>query len=233
MANRNTVGFGLIAAGTLGATPSTGGQNKYKINSGYNTSLYLGMPVQYDTAGGAGTDPGYIISGQRAITNPTIGVFNGCFFTAATTLIPTFSAFYEGGTVPAAGPNAGDIDAFVIDNPFQQYNVQLDTRLAATAALAQAEMGSTFGLTVSANGAGSAASGSTISGQSNSQLTVGTGATGIQNQWRLLRSAEDPENEDLITAPQTNPALAAFSGMATVVVVANKSQWFGDGQVSA
>ena len=233
MANRNTVGFGLIAAGTLGATPSTGGQNKYKINSGYNTSLYLGMPVQYDTAGGAGTDPGYIISGQRAITNPTIGVFNGCFFTAATTLKPTFSAFYEGGTVPATGPNAGDIDAFVIDNPFQQYNVQLDTRLAATAALAQAEMGSTFGLTVSANGAGSAASGSTISGQSNSQLTVGTGATGIQNQWRLLRVAEDPENEDLITAPQTNPALANFSGQATVVVVANKSQWFTTGSVGA
>ena len=80
---------------------------------------------------------------------------------------------------------------------------------------------------------GSAASGSTLSGQSNSQLTVGTGSTGIANQWRLLRVAEDPENEDLITAPQTNPALANFSGMATVVVVANKSQWFGDGQVSA
>ena len=77
-------------------------------------------------------------------------------------------------TAPA---NSEDIDAFIIDNPFQQYNVQLDTRLAATAILAQAEMGSTFGLTVSANGAGSAGSGSTISGQSNSQLTVGTGAT--------------------------------------------------------
>jgi len=231
MANRNTVGFGLIAAGTLGATPSTGGQNKYKINSGYNTSLYLGMPVQYDTAGGAGTDPGYIISGQRAITNPTIGVFNGCFFTAATTLKPTFSAFYEGGTVPATGPNAGDIDAFVIDNPFQQYNVQLDTRLAATAALAQAEMGSTFGLTVRAAGT-TTVSGSTTSGQSNGQLTVGTG-NDINNQWRLLRVAEDPENEDLTTTAQTNPALAAFSGFASVVVVANKSQWFGTGTVGA
>ena len=64
--------------------------------------------------------------------------------------------------MPAAGPNAGDIDAFVIDNPFQQYNVQLDTRLAATAALAQAEMGSTFGLTVRAAGT-TAVSGSTTS----------------------------------------------------------------------
>ena len=230
MANRNTQGFGLIPAGTLGATPSTGGQNKYKIDSGYATSLYLGQPVQFDTAGGANTNPGYVISGQDAITRPTIGVFNGCFFTDANTLKPTFSSFFPRTTAPA---NAEDIDAFIIDNPFQQYNVQLDTRLAATAILAQAEMGSTFGLTVSALGAASAASGSTLSGQSNSQLTVGTGATGIQNQWRLLRSAEDPENEDLITAPQTNPALAAFSGLATVVVVANRSQWFGTGSVSA
>jgi hypothetical protein len=229
MANRNTVGFGLIPSGTLGATPSTGGQNKYKINSGYATSLYLGQPVQYDTAGGANTDPGYVISGQDAITRPTVGVFNGCFYTDANTNKPTFSSFFPRTTAPA---NAEDIDAFIIDNPFQQYNVQLSTRLAATAILAQAQMGKTLGLTVSALGAGSATSGSTISGQSNSQLTVG-GSTGVANQWRLLRSAEDPENEDLITLPQLNPALAAFSGLATVVVVANQSQWFGTGQVSA
>ena len=229
MANRNTQGFGLIPSGTLGATPSTGGQNKYKINSGYATSLYLGQPVQYDTAGGANTDPGYVISGQDAITRPTVGVFNGCFYTDANTNKPTFSSFFPRTTAPA---NAEDIDAFIIDNPFQQYNVQLSTRLAATAILAQAQMGKTLGLTVSALGAGSATSGSTISGQSNSQLTVG-GSTGVANQWRLLRSAEDPENEDLITLPQSNPALAAFSGLATVVVVANQSQWFGTGQVSA
>ena len=229
MANRNTVGFGLIPSGALGATPSTGGQNKYKIDSGYGSSIYLGQPVQYDTAGGANDNPGYVINGQDAITRPTIGVFNGCFFTAATTNKPTFSSFFARTTAPA---NSEDIDAFIIDNPFQQYNVQLSTRLAATAILAQAEMGKTLGLTVSANGAGSAASGSTISGQSNSQLTVG-GSNAVANQWRLLRSAEDPENEDLITLPQLNPALAGFSGLATVVVVANQSQWFGSGQVSA
>ena len=231
MANRNTNGFGLIAAGTLGSTPSTGGQDKYKIDSGYPTSLYLGMPVQIDCASGANVDAGYIISAQDAITVPTIGVFNGCFFTAATTLKPTFSAFYEGGTVPATGPNAGDIDAFVIDNPFQQYVVQLDARLAATGDLAQVQMGRTFGLTVRAEGT-TTASGSTISGQSNGQLTVATGHD-INNQWRLLRVAEDPENEDLTTAVQANPALAAFSGRASVVVVANKSQWFGTGTIGA
>ena len=229
MANRNTVGFGLIPSGALGGTAAAGGQNKYKIDSGYGSSIYLGQPVQYDTAGGANDNPGYIINGQDAITRPTIGVFNGCFYTDATTNKPTFSSYFPRTTAPA---NSEDVDAFIIDNPLQQYNVQLDTRLAATAALAQAEMGKTLGLTVSANGAASAASGSTLSGQSNSQLTVG-GSNAVANQWRMLRSAEDPENEDFITTPQLNPALAGFSGLATVVVVANRSQWFGTGSVSA
>ena len=230
MANRNTVGFGLIPSGALGGTAAAGGQNKYKIDSGYGSSIYLGQPVQYDTAGGANDNPGYIINGQDAITRSTIGVFNGCFYTDATTNKPTFSSYFPRTTAPA---NSEDVDAFIIDNPFQQYNVQLDTRLAATAALAQAEMGKTLGLTVSANGAASANSGSTLSGQSNSQLTVGTASNAVANQWRLLRVAEDPENEDLITTPQTNPALANFSGQASVVVVVNKSQWFGTGTVGA
>jgi hypothetical protein len=220
----------LIPSGTLGGTPSTGGQNKYKIDSGYGSSIYLGQPVQYDTAGGANDNPGYIINGQDAITRSTIGVFNGCFYTDATTNKPTFSSYFPRTTAPA---NSEDVDAFIIDNPFQQYNVQLSDRLGANADAAQAEMGKTLGLTVSANGAGSANSGSTISGQSNSQLTVGTASNAVANQWRLLRVAEDPENEDLITTPQTNAALANFSGYATVVVVANLSQWFGSGSVSA
>ena len=162
MANRNTAGFGLIAAGTLGATPSTGGQNKYKIDSGYPTSLYLGMPVQIDCASAANVDAGYLISAQDAITVPTIGVFNGAFYTDANTLKPTFASFFPGTTVPAANVNNGDIDAFVIDNPFQQYVVQLDARLAATGDLAQVQMGRTFGLTVRAEGTTTVA-GSTIS----------------------------------------------------------------------
>ena len=231
MANRNTQGFGLIPAGVLGATPSTGGQNKYKIDSGYGSSIYLGQPVQYDTAGGANDNPGYIINGQDAITRPTIGVFNGCFYTDANTLKPTFSSFYPGATPPAAGPNNGDTDAFVIDNPWQQYVAQLDARLGASGDAAQVNMGRTMGLTVRAEGT-TTVSGSTISGQSNGQLTVATVAD-IANQWRLLRVAEDPENEDLTTAAQTDPALANFSGFASVVVVVNKSQWFGTGTVGA
>ena len=46
MANRNTQGFGLIPAGTLGQTPATSGQGKYKIDAGYGTTIYQGGQVQ-------------------------------------------------------------------------------------------------------------------------------------------------------------------------------------------
>ena len=45
MANRNTQGFGLIPAGTLGQTPATSGQGKYKIDAGYGTTIYQGGAV--------------------------------------------------------------------------------------------------------------------------------------------------------------------------------------------
>ena len=45
MANRNTQGFGLIAAGALGSTPATSGQGKYKIDAGYATTIFHGGAV--------------------------------------------------------------------------------------------------------------------------------------------------------------------------------------------
>ena len=46
MANRNTQGFGLIAAGTLGSTPSTAGQGKYKGVIGVGGLLLAKVPVE-------------------------------------------------------------------------------------------------------------------------------------------------------------------------------------------
>ena len=201
MANRNTQGFGLITAGVMGQTPATSGQGKYKIDAGYATSLFQGSAVRLDNAGGANTNPGYIITAQAAITNHTIGVLNGVFFNAATTNKPTFQNFYTQVT-PA---NSEDITAFVIDNPFQQYVGSAD------AAVAQSNIGRTVGLTVTA-------AGSTSSGQSSSELTIGT-IHNINNQWRLLRVAEDPENEDITAAN------------ASYVVMINKSEYFGTGTV--
>ena len=45
MANRNTQGFGLVPAGTLGQTPATSGTGKYKIDAGYATTIFHGGAV--------------------------------------------------------------------------------------------------------------------------------------------------------------------------------------------
>mgnify|MGYP001182935222 CR=1 FL=1 len=174
MANKNSSGFGLIPTGTLGSTPSTQGQGKYYIEAAYGTSMFQGTSVRVVN--------GYVTTAQAAITNTTIGVLNGVFYNAATTLKPTWQNYYSDVT-PA---NSENTTAFVLDNPFQLYNVSAD------AAVPQADHLETYGLTVTA-------AGSTTSGQSSSELTYST-RHATANQWRLLRSAEDPENQDITAA---------------------------------
>ena len=181
MANRNTQGFGLVAAGTLGSTPATSGQGKYKIDAGYATTIFQN--------GAVASSAGYIIDGQTTDA-PVLGVLNGIFFNAATTLKPTFANHY----VQVTPANSEDIDAFVYDNPQQQYVVATD------ATVAQAGFLETYDMNASA--------GSTTTGKSSATLDIGDTSADAAS-WRLLRSAEDPENEDIG---------AAF---ASVVVVAN------------
>ena len=189
MANRNTAGFGLIPQGTIGSTPATGGQGKYYIDAGMTTDLFQGTAVK--------SSAGYIITAQAAITNTCIGVLNGIFYNAATTKKPTFANFYNQPITPA---NSEDVTAFVIDNPNQLFVGAMD------AAAAQAEYGKTYGLTVTA-------AGSDTSGQSSSTLTYAT-RHATNNQWRLVRTAEDPENNDMTAA------------YTSVVVAHNLNQYF-------
>ena len=180
MANRNTQGFGLVPAGTLGSTPATSGQGKYKIDAGYATTIFHG--------GAVASAAGYIVEGQGTDT-PILGVLNGIFYNAATTLKPTFANHY----VQVTPANSEDIDAFVFDNPQQQYVCGTDD------AVAQAGYLETYDFNASA--------GSTTTGASSATLNIGV--TGNDDKsWRLLRSAEDPENDEN----------AAFR---SVVVVAN------------
>jgi len=176
MANRNTGGFGLIAQGTVGSTPATQGQGKYYIDAAYDKSLYQGTVVQ--------SKVGYIKVGQNAITDSTIGILNGIFYNAATTLKPTWANHYAQPITPA---NSEDITAFVIDNPLQLFVASVD------AAVTQANYGKTYGLTTGDPG------GSTLSGQSSSEVIV-AGVSATANSWRLIRTAEDPENNDITAA---------------------------------
>ena len=181
MANRNTQGFGLIPAGTLGGSPSTQGLGKYKIDAGYATTIYNG--------GAVASSAGYIVEGQGTDT-AIIGTLNGVFYNAATTLKPTFANFYTQVT-PA---NSEDIDAFVYDNPQQQYVVATDAAVAQSSFLETYDMNTTAG--------------SDTTGKSSATLDIADTSADAAT-FRLLRVAEDPSNEDIT---------AAF---ASVVVVPN------------
>ena len=192
MANRNSAGFGFIAAGTLGNTPATSGLSEYFIDANTGGDTYNGEAVQVTA--------GYIVTAEDAATAETVGVLYGVFYNAATTLKPTFASWYDGAITPA---NSEDIKAYVNDNPFQLYNVATDAEVATTIVGAHAIYLDTFDINTG---------GSTTTGRSNTTLDIGdTHVT--NNTWRLIRSAEDPENSDLTAA------------YCTVVVIQNLNQY--------
>jgi len=192
MANRNSAGFGFIAAGTLGNTPATSGLSEYFIDANTGGDTFNGEAVQVTA--------GYIVTAEDAATAETVGVLYGIFYNAATTLKPTFASWYDGAITPA---NSEDIKAYVNDNPFQLYNVAIDDAVATTIVGAHAIYLDTFDVNTG---------GSTTTGRSNTTLDIGdTHAT--NDTWRLIRSAEDPENSDLTAA------------YCTVVVIQNLNEY--------
>jgi hypothetical protein len=183
MANRNAAGFGLIAAMAVGNRAAVQGQSKYEIDAGETNAIFNGEPVKVDINASTG---GYIVT--AAAGTATVGVLNGVFFTAATTLKPTFSNFYPAATTPA---NSEDVTAFVNDDPLQEYIIASDATLGSTLALRKSKVGLTYATT--------AAAGSTTTGKSSVQLGISTAAT-TAKALRVVRVAEDPENEDQTAA---------------------------------
>ena len=176
MANSNTAGFGLISAGTVGSTPSTQGQGKYYIEAADSDDLFQGCSVRMKD--------GYIVEASSTATFATIGVFNGIFYNAATTLKPTWANWYNQPITPA---NSENITCFVIDNPFQLFVG------SASAAVTQANHGRTVSF------AAAVPTGSETSGQCSNTLDI-SGINDTTKQWRIIRSAEDPENNDITAA---------------------------------
>jgi len=172
MANSNTKGFGLISVGTVGSTPATQGQGKYYIDAGDTDDLFQGCSVRMKD--------GYIVEASSTATFATIGVLNGIFYNASTTLKPTWANWYNQPITPA---NSEDITAFVIDNPFQLFMG------STSAAVTQANVGRTVSF------AAAVPTGSEISGQCTNTMNIG-GINDTTQQWRIIRNSEDPENSD-------------------------------------
>ena len=107
------------------------------------------------------------------------GVFNGCFYIDPTSGKPTWKNYYPG----AVNITTGTIAAYCYDNPQQLYEVQ------TAGTLTQASVGNL----VDTN---TYAAGSTLSGESNEEISGSVVSSGATGQWRILRLSEDPSNSD-------------------------------------
>jgi len=197
MANRSTTGFGLKAAMRLGNTASIQGQSKYAIKTALGVGIFKGNPASIQTAGDTGfiqdsgfstTDDGKDggIDFNTGNDSLLVGVHNGVFFIDNTTKKPTFANSVAASTAFGTNPNTGSTNgiAFVNDDPHQEYIVKTD------AACGQA----LFGLVGNMNDF----DGTGKDGASNTTFDTGTQAETAM--FRIVRSAEDPDNEDLTVA---------------------------------
>ena len=151
----------------------TGGQirtEEYAIAANHVTSIFNGQVVEAVAAGG--------IEQAAAGDTQQLGVFGGCFFTDPSTSKPTFKAFYPAST------NASDIVASVFADPFIVFEAQHDG--TGTAAMNNSAIDFT------------GTSGSTLSGQSTSELD--TSESGTSGNFKQIGISKDPENSDTSSA---------------------------------
>ena len=151
----------------------TGGQvrtEEANIAANYNTAIYTGQVVEAVTAGG--------IEAAAAADVQQLGVFGGVFYTDPTTSKPTWSAYYPAST------NASDLKASIYMDPDIVFEAQHDG--TGTAALNFAT-GNFVGV-----------GGSTITGQSTSEID--TSSSGTSGGFKQIGISKDPDNSDTSTA---------------------------------
>ena len=151
----------------------TGGRirtEEYAIAANHGTSIFNGQVVEAVAGGG--------IEQAAAGDTQQIGVFGGCFFTDPSTSKPTFKAFYPAST------NASDIVASVVVDPYIVYEAQHDE--TGTAAMNN----SAFDFV--------GTSGSTLSGQSTSEIDTST--SGTSGGFKQIGISKDPDNSDTSSA---------------------------------
>ena len=202
MANTSTTGYGFRAIETLGNTPATQGQSKYSIVSGLGVRILKNEPIGPQDGSG---DDGYMQSIAPATmddantggaswdadtTTPEVcvGISNGVFYIDGTSLKPTWANSVAASQTFATNPNTGNSDGwvFVNDNPFQEYMVRADAVVGSTRALAQAEFLVKY---MNQNNGGSG-----YQGQSQGTLNIAGHNNGYM--WKIVRSAEVPDQED-------------------------------------
>ena len=217
MANTSTTGYGLRAIETVGNTPATQGQSKYSILSGLGVRILKNEPIGPQDGSG---DDGYMQSIAPATMDDTgtggaawdadtttpevcVGISNGVFYIDGTTSKPTWGNSVAASQTFATNPNTGNSNGwvFVNDNPFQEYMIRADAAVGASLALAQAAMLVVY-MNQNNGGAG-------YQGQSQATLNIAGHNNGYM--WKIVRSAEVPNQEDLTASTGGCDVVVAFN----------------------
>lgn len=144
--------FGLQPRKHMSGSVWNGQTQPYTVQDSYATSLFTGDPV---TLGG-----GYLVIGVAG--SAIIGVFQGCIYTTAASVI-TFSPYWPASTATAQAAGA---EAFVCVDTSVLYDIQN----SSATPIAQTDIGKNANFV--------AGSGSTVTGQSAYALDYTTLATG-------------------------------------------------------
>jgi hypothetical protein len=154
--------YGLKAVNELGGLPYSGSTRQFLINpAGYNTNIFNGSIVAINTSGFL-----EIVTTNGIAATPfpagTIGVFVGCSYVNSQGQV-IYAQFYPANYVAPAGTA---ITAYVIDDDRAVFQVQ------SVGPVAQAALGANVYL----NAVQSTSTGSTITGNSNSAIIIGSSA---------------------------------------------------------
>jgi len=154
--------YGLKAVNELGGLPYSGSTRQFLIDpAGYNTNIFNGSIVALNTSGYLNI---VTTNGDSSTPFPagTIGVFVGCSYVNSQGQV-IYAQFYPANYVAPAGTA---ITAYVIDDDRAVFQVQ------SVGTVAQAALGANVYL----NAVQSTTTGSTITGNSNTAIVIGSTA---------------------------------------------------------
>jgi hypothetical protein len=170
MANKDAA-FGLKPIGKVGQNADNGGLSEYSITNNDSTAIYFQDAVKVTAAG--------TIDLAAAGEGNLAGSLNGVFYTDPSTQKPTWANHYAGSIA------AADTVAFVADDPYQRFEIQCNSTLAAADVFANANI--TVAAGVAAN---------YVSKTELLKSSLDTDSA----QLRIVGISKDPDNSDTASA---------------------------------
>jgi len=130
MATNQDAAFGLRPIGKVGQNRDAQGLSEYSIAASTSSAIYQNDPVKAASTGAIDV---------AAAGDTLIGSLNGVFYTDATTSKPTWANHLE------ASNAATDIVGFVSDDPYERFEIQVNSTFATAAVFSLADIEYTAG----------------------------------------------------------------------------------------